>query len=198
LINIVWLYLMLFGVITAAVTGKSGLVTATVFMSAQAAIEFTFGLAGAIAFWSGMLRVAEAAGLTAAIAKLFLPFLKKFFPELTGDRKTLGLIAMTIAANLLGLGNVATPLGLKTMEELQRININKEKASNEMCVFLTIVLGGLCFLPTTLIAVRAKAGSSRTAAILGPLILITLAGTAVGLLVNFLALKSNHWRRRKG
>lgn len=189
MINSVWLFLIFISVFAAAATGNIHIVTDTIFKSAGSAIEFCFGLAGAIAFWSGILKVAEYSGVTAMIAKLFQPILIKLFPKLRANQKTLGLISLTIAANLLGLSNVATPIGLKTMEELQKINPEKERASDEICTFLVIILGGLSLLPTTLMAIRAQAGSHNPAIVLGPLFLITLSGTAFSLLVNYIFIK---------
>ena len=189
MINSIWLFLLFLSILAAAATGKIQLVTETIFSSAGSAIEFCFGLAGAIAFWSGILKVAEASGVTTRIAKIFQPVLNKLFPKLSQNPKILGLISMTFTANLLGLGNVATPLGLKTMEELQNVNPRKEEASNEICTFIILTLGGLCLLPTTLMAIRAKAGSANPAIILGPIILITLTGTIISLCINFLIIR---------
>jgi spore maturation protein A len=187
MINTVWLFLILSSIGVAAATGKIALVSDTVFSNTTQALEFTIGLAGTIAFWSGMLKVAEAAGINRWVAKLFRPALKWLFPSLTNDSGLLGSIALTLSANLLGLGNVATPLGLETMNRLQRINPHQERVSREICTFLALVLGGLTILPSTLIGIRARAGSVEPALIVVPVFLVTLFGTAVGLTVNYLA-----------
>ncbi|HOJ77668.1 MAG TPA: nucleoside recognition domain-containing protein [Bacillota bacterium] len=197
MINAVWLFLFLLSILAAIATGKITVITETIFTSTSSAIEFSIGLAGAIAFWSGILKVAEQAGITETIAKSFQPIFTLLFPKLTNNKTALGLISMTFAANLLGLGNVATPLGIKTMEELQKINPHKNRASNEICTFLVLTLGGLCILPTTLIAIRAKSGSANPTIILGPILLITFVGTAIGLLINYLIIKLRFWHQRK-
>jgi spore maturation protein A len=197
MINTVWLFLFVSGIITAAATGKIALISVTIFSNTTAAIEFTIGLAGAIAFWSGMLKVAEASGITTMIAKLFRPALRRLFPTLAGHPEVLGAIALTLAANLLGLGNIATPLGLETMARLQTLNPQKETVSPEITTFLALVLGGLTLLPTTLIALRAQAGSAQPGLILIPVLLVTLFGTVVGLGVNYLAGRVCYWRCRK-
>lgn len=197
MINTVWFVLIGLGIAVAIGTGKIAVITPTIFTSADKAIQFTLGLAGMIAFWSGILKIAEVSGITEMIAKIFQPLLSLLFPAISGQKKALGLISLTVAANLLGLGNIATPLGLKTMAELQALNPKPEKASNEICTFLALVLGGLSLIPSTLIAIRSQAGSSNPAIILGPVFLVTLVGTLIGLVVNFLALKITTCRTKK-
>jgi spore maturation protein A len=197
MINTVWFLLILISVFTAAATGKISLISETIFQSAADAIQFTIGLAGAIAFWSGILKVAEAAGITEAIAGIFQPVFTRLFPKLIRHKQIIGLISMTVTANLLGLGNVATPLGLKTMEELQALNTRQERASDDICTFMILVLGGLSILPTTLMAVRARAGSANPNLILIPVFLVSLTGTLFGLVVNGLVLRITRWRNQK-
>lgn len=189
MINTVWMLLLGLGIGIAAASGKTAQISLSIVDSSRQAIEFAFGLAGIIAFWSGMLKIAEAAGVTARVAKLFRPLLSLLFPELKQDHSALGMISLTIAANLLGLGNVATPLGLKTMEKLQSKNSNPERASNSICTFMILIFGGFCVIPSTLIAVRSQTGSKNPALVLVPLCIITLLGTAFSLILNYLAIK---------
>jgi spore maturation protein A len=189
MINTVWMLLLGLGIGIAAVSGKTPQISATIFDSSRQAIEFAFGLAGMIAFWSGILKIAEASGMTAWIAGLFRPLLSLLFPELKQDQSTLGMIALTIAANLLGLGNVATPLGLKTMEKLQSHNSDPKRASNSICTFMILIFGGLCVIPSTLIAIRSQAGSVNPALVLIPLSIITFLGTTFSLMLNYFAIK---------
>lgn len=195
MINTVWLFLISFGLITGMLNGKTGEISTVIFASAGKAIEFAIGLAGLIAFWSGILKIAEKAGLTGSIARVFQPLLALLFPSLSDKRHILGLISMTVAANLLGLGNVSTPVGLKTMEELRKLDPKSEAPSNAICTFITLILGGLTLVPSTLIAVRAQIGSAHPAVVIGPVTLITLVATVVGLLINYLCL---HWKTTEG
>lgn len=197
MINTIWMFLIGFSVIVAASTGKISVISDTIFTSSARAIEFTFGLAGMIALWSGLLKIAETSGITEWIARAFQPILTLLFPKLKSDRSVLGLISMTLAANLLGLGNVATPIGLKTMADLQRHNSSSERASPEICTFMTLVFGGMSLIPSTLIAVRSRAGSTQPAFILGPVFIITLTATIAGLFFNYLALHLDDWYHRK-
>lgn len=195
MINIIWMLLLGLGIGAAVAGGKTAQITPVIFDSSRQAIEFAFGLVGMIAFWSGMLKIAEVSGITSRIAGLFRPLLSLLFPDLKQDRATLGMISLTLAANLLGLGNVATPLGLKTMERLQSHNPQPEQASNSICVFMILIFGGLCVIPSTLIAVRSRAGSTNPALIIIPLLVITFLGTTFSLSVNYLAIKINSLKR---
>ncbi len=189
MINSVWYFLMAIGIVISILSGKLSIITPTIFSSAEHSVRFCIGLAGILGFWSGILKIAEVSGVTEMIAKFFQPLLGLLFPSIAKRQKTLGLISLTIAANLLGLGNVATPLGLKTMAQLQEVNPEPDKASDDICTFLSLVLGGLSIIPSTLIAIRAQAGSKEAAIILGPVFLTSLAGTVTALGVNFIAIK---------
>lgn len=195
MINTVWMLLLGLGIGIAAASGKTAQISPIIFDSSRQAIEFAFGLAGMIAFWSGMLKIAEASGITAGIANCFRPLLSLLFPDLKLDQSALGMISLTMAANLLGLGNVATPLGLKTMERLQSHNSNPERASNSICTFIILIFGGLSVIPSTLIAIRSQSGSNNPALVLIPLGIITLLGTSFSLTMNYLAIKV--WVKRK-
>lgn len=197
MINFGWFFLMFFSIFIAAATGRIAAISQTIFNSATGAIQFTLGIAGAIAFWTGILKVCERAGIFKLISRIFQPILVKLFPRLIDAPQLIALIAMTCSANLLGLGNVATPLGLKTMEALQHLNPDHERASDEICTFLTLILGGLCVLPTTLMAIRAQAGSENPELITGPILFVSVIGTLTGLGVNCLCLKLSKGFPRK-
>ncbi len=186
MINKIWFLLIIIGTMVATMGGKSALITESIFSNSKKAIEFTIGLAGIIAFWSGILKIAETAGITKGIAKIFQPFLSKLFPRIPGNHPVFGLISLTVAANMLGLGNVSTPIGLKAIAELQKINPDKKKISPEICTFLTLVLGAFSILPTTLIAIRSEAGSPHPGLIIGPIIIVTFMGTLIALLANYM------------
>lgn len=189
MINIIWLILIVIGVLIAIGTGKTEIISTTIFANAGKAIEFSIGLAGMMAFWSGILKIAESSGITEALAKLFQPIFAKLFPRIPKNHPVLGLISLTVSANFLGLGNVATPIGLKTMSELKVLNPDPEQASNETCTFMALVFGSLSLIPSTVIAIRAQAGSSNPALVIGPVFVISLAGTLIALLINYLAIR---------
>jgi spore maturation protein SpmA len=142
-------------------------VTNSVLDYAGTAVNIALGLIGIMALWLGIMKVAEEAGLITIIAKALRPVTKFLFPDVPSDHPAMGSMIMNISANMLGLGNAATPFGLKAMEELDKLNPNKGTATNAMCTFLAINTAGLTLIPATAIAVRAAAGSSNPAIIIG-------------------------------
>lgn len=180
--NYVWGILILGGILTAAFTGKMAECTDAVLDAAKNSVEIAIGLIGVMAFWLGLMRLAEASGLVYFLARLLKPLLRPLFPEIPPDDPALGGIVANLAANLLGLGNSATALGLKAMQELQRLNPSKKVASNAMATFLAINTSSVTLIPATVIAVRSSAGSQHPSEILGAVILATSISTTVAVL----------------
>ncbi|HTY39017.1 MAG TPA: nucleoside recognition domain-containing protein [Bacteroidota bacterium] len=149
---------------------------------ATTAVTIALGLIGVMALWLGVMKVAEEAGLLKIVTRLLTPVTRRLFPEIPTDHPAIGAMIMNIAANMLGLSNAATPLGLKAMEELNKINPKAGTATNSMITFLTINTGGLILIPATAIAVRASAGSVNPGIIIGTSIFgagcATVAGVA--------------------
>ena len=158
-------------------------VTEGALKSASLAVEVALGLIGILALWMGVLRVAEAAGLVKSLARLLRPVLVRLFPDIPPDHPAMGAIVMNIAANMLGLGNAATPLGLEAMRHLQELNVRRRTASNAMCLFLAINTSGLTLIPTKAIALRAEHGSTNAVAILVPTLLATACSTVVAIVI---------------
>ncbi len=179
--NYVWLILIVAAVEVAAINGRMGESTKAVIEAAKSSVELAIGLIGIMAFWLGLMRLAEEAGLVRFLAKILRPILKPLFPDIPADHPALGNIVANIAANLLGLGNSATALGLKAMTELQKLNPYKKVASNAMCTFLAINTAGFTLIPATIIGIRASAGSKQPAEILGAIILATTVSTTVAI-----------------
>jgi len=155
-------------------------VTNAVLEYAGTAVTIALGLIGIMALWLGVMKVAEEAGLIKIIAMSLKPFTKRLFPEIPSDHPAMSSMIMNISANMLGLGNAATPFGLKAMEEMEKINQNKGTASNSMVTFLAINTAGLTLIPATAIAVRAASGSSNPAIIIGTTIFGALCATVAG------------------
>jgi len=147
---------------------------------AGTAVNIALGLIGIMALWLGVMKVAEDAGLIKLIANLLKPITKRLFPDIPTDHPAMGSMIMNISANMLGLGNAATPFGLKAMEEMNKLNPNKGTASNSMVTFLAINTAGLTLIPATAIAVRAAAGSTNPAVIIGTSIFGALCATVAG------------------
>lgn len=157
-------------------------VTSSAIDYATNAVKIALGLIGIMALWLGIMKIAEQAGLISLIAKGVRPLTKFLFPDVPHDHPAIGSMIMNISANMLGLGNAATPFGLKAMEELDSINPEKGTATNAMCTFLAINTAGLTLIPATAIAIRAAAGSSDPAIIIGTSFFGALCATSVGIL----------------
>jgi len=181
MINVIWLLLIVFAVIMGGVTGNIGGVTKGAFSGAKAAVEIAIGLIGFMALWLGLMRVAEEAGVVQFIARLVRPVMRRLFPDVPPEHPAMGAMLMNIAANSLGLGNAATPLGLKAMKELQKLNSRKEQATNAMATFLAINTSDVTIIPATVIGIRASAGSANPAEIIGTTIIATLCSTAAAI-----------------
>lgn len=156
-------------------------VTNSVLDYAGIAVNIAFGLIGIMALWLGIMKVAEDAGLIKIIAKLVRPITRFLFPNVPHDHPAMGSMIMNISANMLGLGNAATPFGLKAMEELDELNDNKGTATNAMCTFLAVNTAGLTLIPATAIAIRAAMGSANPTIIIGTSIFGAACATTVGI-----------------
>jgi len=176
MLNYIWFALLAIALIVAAFNGTAAAVTKASVDSAETAVEISLGLIGIMTLWLGIMRVAEKAGLVAMLARVLTPFRRLLFPEVPPDHPAIGAMIMNLAANMLGLSNAATPLGIKAMEELQELNPEKETASNAMVTFLVLNTAGIQFIPATIIGVLAAAGSKNPTAIISTTIVATLCG----------------------
>ncbi len=186
MINIVWLLLLVLGIIMAVVTAITTgslepfvLVTDALFNSSKTAVDLAIGLIGLMALWLGLMKLAEESGLVNVIARVVRPVMIRIFPEVPADHPAMGAMIMNIAANMLGLGNAATPLGLKAMQELQKLNEKAETATNAMVTFLAINTSSVTIIPATVIGIRVSAGSANPAEIIGTAIFATTCSTIV-------------------
>ncbi|HJW95868.1 MAG TPA: nucleoside recognition domain-containing protein, partial [Thermoanaerobaculia bacterium] len=154
MLNYIWFALMAIALIVAAFNGTAAEVTKGAVDSAKTAVEIAIGLVGIMTLWLGIMRVAEQAGLISLLSRALKPISRVLFPEIPSDHPAIGAMIMNVAANMLGLSNAATPLGIKAMEELQELNEgDKETASNAMVTFLTLNTAGIQFIPATIIGV---------------------------------------------
>jgi spore maturation protein A len=177
MLNYIWFGLMAVAVVVAAFNGTAEAVTRGAVESASAAVQIAIGLVGIMTLWLGMMRVAEAAGLVSVVGRALRPVLRWLFPEVPPGHPAAGAIVLALAANMLGLNNAATPLGIKAMEELQTLNPDKETASNAAVTLMAVTTAGVQLIPASMIGVLAAAGSSNPTAIIAPTILATGAGT---------------------
>ncbi|MFP4164009.1 MAG: nucleoside recognition domain-containing protein [Chitinispirillaceae bacterium] len=176
-INVIWLYIILISIVVAAYTGNMDKISKASLDSAKGAVELAISLIGAMALWLGIMKVAEAAGLMRTIARAIRPVMVRLFPDVPAEHPAMSAIIMNMAANMLGLGNAATPLGIKAMTELDKINPQKGTATNAMCLFLAINTSSITILPLGVIAIRSASGATSPAAILIPAILATTCST---------------------
>jgi len=182
-INAIWLYMILVATIVAAYTGRMAETTAASFDGARDAAGIAIGLIGVMAFWLGLVKVAEAGGLMRLVARGLRPVMVRLFPDIPGDHPAMSAMILNFAANALGLANAATPVGIKAMEELDKLNPRKGTATNAMCLFLAINTTHLALLPTGVLGVRVAAGCANPAAIWVPSVLATLCAMTVAIIV---------------
>ncbi len=150
------------------------------FASAKTGFEISLGLTGVLSLWLGIMKIGENGGVIAFFSRIVAPFFSKIFPEIPKNHPAMGSIFMNISANMLGLDNAATPLGLKAMKELQEINPTKEKASNAMIMFLVLNTSGLTIIPVSIMVYRAQMGAANPSDIFLPILLATFFSTLVG------------------
>jgi len=180
-INIIWLFMVVAATVTASYTGKMEAVTQASFSSAKSAVTLAIGLVGAMALWLGIMKVVEAAGALKMIARAIRPLMTRLFPDVPSDHPAMSAMIMNMAANALGLGNAATPMGIKAMKELENINSEKGTASDAMCLFLAINTSSVTLLPLGVITVRAAAGAMNPSSILLTSIFATAVSTATAI-----------------
>lgn len=185
MLNLIWLFLILAGIAAAAVNGRIDLVTETFFSGANEAVQVCLDLIGLMTLWLGMLEIARQAGLVRALARLLRPLTVLLFPGVPPNHPAMGAIIMNISANILGLGNAATPFGLKAMEELQKLNPHPDTATDAMCTFLAANTSCVTLVPATIVGVRVAAGSANPTEIVGPTLFATGFTMFVTLLADF-------------
>lgn len=181
MLNYLWLALVALSVLIGAATGRLAEVTAGAFGMAETAVmKIALPLVGVMALWLGMMRLAERSGLVQVLARGLRPVLRWLFPEVPADHPAMGSMVMNMAANMLGLSNAATPLGLRAMRDLETLNPHPGTATNAMCTFLAINTSSIQFIPATAIALLAAQGSKDPTAIVGTALIATTFSTIAG------------------
>ncbi len=182
MLNYIWFGLMAVALVVAAFNGTADAVTKGAVESATGAVQIAIGLVGIMTLWLGMMRVAEASGLVTLVGRALRPVLRWLFPEVPAEHPAAGAIVLAVAANMLGLNNAATPLGIKAMEELQTLNPDKDAASNAMVTLMAITTAGVQLIPASMIGILAAAGSTSPTAIIAPTIVATFIGTVAAVI----------------
>lgn len=183
MLNYIWSGLIIISVICSLIFGNTQELSTTLLNSGTSSIELLMKMAGIICLWSGIMKIAEESGFTTIIAKFFSPLLHPLFPNLDKNSQAFRCITMNISANILGLGNAATPFGLKAMEELNTLNNQKDTASNEMITFVVMNTAALQLLPTTIATLRQAYGSIAPFEIIVPVWISSAAALAVALII---------------
>ncbi|MCL2236545.1 MAG: nucleoside recognition protein [Defluviitaleaceae bacterium] len=177
MLNYLWAGMILIGIVVGVATGNLGDLTNAALNSAGEAVTVTITMLGVMALWTGLMRVAENAGMIKALADKMRPLLRYLFPGLDAKSKAMEYIATNMIANVLGLGWAATPSGLKAMEEMQSENPDKTTATKEMCMFMIINMSSLQIITISVLAYRAQYDSVNPSEIIGPGFLATLIST---------------------
>jgi len=180
-LNYIWLALVLLAVAIGGWNDRFKDVTEGAFDGAKTAVTIALGLIGIMALWLGVMRLAERAGLVQRIARGLRPIMRRLFPDVPPEHPAMGSMVMNMAANMLGLGNAATPLGLRAMRDLKTLNPRTDVATNAMCTFLAINTSSVQLIPATAIAILAASGSTRPTAIVGTALLATLCAATVAI-----------------
>lgn len=171
--NYIFYFLIVSSIIFGVINHRTQDVVNAILSGADLSVKIAFSLIGIMAFWLGIMRIAEKSGLVKILAKLINPITKRLFNELPEDNPAVGNIALSFSANALGLTNAATPIGLRVMEELQSENKDKKSASNSMCLFLAMNTAGFQIIPATVIAILVAVGSKNPTEIILPTMIVT-------------------------
>lgn len=189
ILNYIWISLILLAIIIGLIQALwmgnieifSDILNST-FTNAKTGFELSLGLTGILSLWMGIMKIGEKAGAVNTLGKGVAPFFTRIFPEIPKNHPVFGSMLMNIAANMLGLDNAATPMGLKAMDELQELNKDKSKASNAMIMFVVLGASGLTLIPTTIMAYRAQLGAANPADVFLPILIATYIATLAGLI----------------
>lgn len=162
-----------------------------IFARAKLGFELSLGLTGVLALWMGIMKIGELGGVVKVLTRMVSPFFSKLFPEIPKDHPAMGSMMMNLSANMLGLDNAATPLGLEAMKDLQEVNPNKNTASNAQIMFLVLNTSGMTLIPVSILALRASAGAAQPTDVFIPILIATFISTLVGLVVTSLVQRIN-------
>ena len=183
MLNYIWGGMIIISLVVALLTGRVEQTAAAAAEGAAASIESCISLLGIMCLWTGLSKIGERAGLIKVFAKLLKPLTKLLFPRLDPESPAVGSIVMNMVANLFGMGNAATPLGIRAIGELDKLNPNKKTASDEMCMFVVINTASLQLLPATLISLRQTFGSVNPGEVIVPVWIVSICALVVGVVV---------------
>lgn len=200
-LNYIWIGFILVAFVVATIQlcmGNTGVFPAIIestFASSRTAFDISLGLTGTLALWMGIMKIGEKGGLVNALARALNPLFRRLFPEIPEGHPVFGHIFMNLGANMLGLDNAATPLGLKAMEGMQELNPHKERATNAMIMFLVLNTSGLTLVPVSILVYRAQMGAAQPTDVFIPILLATTIATMAGIIITSLYQRINLFNR---
>lgn len=194
--NYIFFGLIAISIVAGIFNGTLNNVVSAMIDGCSVAVKIAFSLIGIMAFWLGIMRIAEKSGLVKFISKLIYPIAKPLFKDIKKDSPALGDITMSVTANALGLTNAATPIGLKVMKELQEDNPNKDSATDSMCMFLGMNTAGFQIIPATVIAILAGLGAKNPTEIVLPTLIVTTLAFIVAIITALILKKV--WNKKEG
>lgn len=193
MINYIWAGMAIIGIVYAMINGTMDQVNEAIFESANDAVTLSIGLISVLVFWLGIMKIAEKAGILEALSTLFKPIILKVFPEIPKDHPAIGYILSNITANMFGLGNAATPMGIKAMEQMKQLS-GSDTASRSMVTFLALNTSGLTLVPTTVIAIRMQYDSVSPTEIVGTTIIASFITTISAIMIDRYFYHKSVWR----
>ena len=189
MLNLVWPIFIIISFSYAIFSGNLQNLNSSIFDSVESAVNLSITMLGTMCLWSGIINVATNTNIIKVMSKLLRPIIRFLFPEIKENQKAQNEISMNMVANILGLGNAATPLGLKAMETLQEENRNKQELSNSMIMLIVINTASIQIIPTTIIAIRSSLGAENPTSIIVPVWIATICAAIVGVTVTKLLIK---------
>ena len=184
MINKLWVFFIVSGSLYLIITGKADILNSQILSSGKTTLDLILQIFPLLAIWLGIMNIAKDSGLLKKASSFLSPFLLRIFPEIPKGHESLGLISSNIIANMFGLGNAATPFGLKAMESLQKLNKEKDTASRSMITFLVINTCGVTLVPTTIISLRMMHDSTEPTSIVVPCIIVSFVSLLIGLIID--------------
>lgn len=178
----VWFFLIALGLTFSFLSGKPEVISQVLLFDLQKSVDLVLSLVSIMAFWSGLMRIAEKSGIMDNLSKFLQPLIKYLFKDIQHSKSAVNAVIMTILANMFGLGNSATALGIKAMEEMQKINKNKKVATNSMCMLLIINMSSIQLIPLSVIKLRADAGAVNPTDIILPTLVATCFSTLIAIM----------------
>lgn len=197
MLNILWPTFIILSIIYALISGNIEELNNGIFDSVKSAVELSITFLGTMCLWNGIMRIAQETNLIEKIVKLIRPFMNFLFPDIKTNQKAYQEISLNLVANMMGLGNAATPLGIKAMTTMQKENPNKDTVTDTMIMFIIMNTASLQLIPTNVLSIRMSLGSENPASIIIPVWIATLAAAFAGIIVTKIAIRRWGERRNK-